>query len=106
MTLRYQKSALVDALIADYVAAIKKFSHERKAWLSHMAFVEAEKNFPLKRPEAEDYNGPADFAAALKEYEAALFQRHAPSPAPLAHPAVMAAVNAQGDLAFEIIDVC
>jgi hypothetical protein len=104
MTLRYLKSALADALIADYVAAVQKYATEKKAWLNHMAFVEAEKNFPLKEPEAADYADRAAFDAALKEYVAAIFQRHAPYQAPFAHPAVMAAVNAEGDLDLEIID--
>ena len=104
MTLRLLKSALAEALIADYVAAVEKFAVERKNWVAHMAFVEAERNFPLQKPERANYGSAYDFDAALKEYNAALFQRHVGYPAPSAHPAVMAAVNDRGDVDFEIID--
>jgi hypothetical protein len=104
MTLRLLKSVLAEALIADYVAAVKRFGEERKNWVAHMTFVEAERNFPLVAPQQPNYANRDDFAAALKDYNAALLQRHVPYPAPSAHPSVMAAINSEGEVDFEIVD--
>jgi hypothetical protein len=104
MTLRILKSALADALIADFIAEVHRFAKDRRDWISHMAFVDAEQNFPLRKPEAASYQSADGYAAALKEYNAALLQRHCPYPAPIVHPSVMAAVTDLGEVDFEIID--
>lgn len=104
MTLRILKSAVVDALIADFIAEVDRFAKDRRDWIAHMAFVDAERNFPLKKPEMASYESADGFAATLKEYNAALAQRHWPYPAPIGRPSVMAAVTDRGEVDFEIID--
>lgn len=82
MGLKISRTALADALIADFVAVVEWFAKERRDWLAHQAFVEAEKLHPVADP----------------------MLRHEPYPPPLAHSTVMAAVNERGEVDLEIVD--
>jgi hypothetical protein len=58
------------------------FYDEMRHWRRHMEFVEAEKKFPLERPDRSTFDSAESFDAAMKRYDAAILQRHMPYPGP------------------------
>jgi hypothetical protein len=58
------------------------FHDEMRNWRRHMEFVEADKRFPLQRPDRSTFDSAESFDAAIKRYDAAMLQQHTPYPGP------------------------
>ena len=58
------------------------FHQEMAHWRTHMAFVEAEKNFPLVPLDRASFEDAESFEKAIERYNAEAALLHAPYPGP------------------------
>jgi hypothetical protein len=82
----------------------KLFHDEMQQWRAHMAFVEAEKNFPLNRPDRSRFDTAESFDKAIERYDAEMFQRHVPYPGPHMDRRFTFMVTEETEPYYEIID--
>jgi hypothetical protein len=102
MTLQISKKGLVEALLRDFEVEIKKYAAAKKFWLNWQAFVEAERNFPVQKPDRSHFENDADFDAATRSFDEAHARRHIPFPEPVAkHALIAACVGPDGNPDFE-----
>lgn len=105
MTLQISKKGLVDALIRDFETAVKKHAAAKQFWLNWQAFVDAERNFPLQKPDRSSFENDADFEKAVLAFEETYAHLHIPYPEPVApHALIAACVGSDGVPDFEIVD--
>lgn len=91
--LRVPKS-FVDAYQGDFAADVAAHKAEAARWTEHMERVEGEKSLPpLEHPSAEGHETAESYQAALSEWTTEASKRHAPYPAPVAHPIIAQAAE-------------
>jgi hypothetical protein len=69
-----------------------------------MEFVEAEKSFPLHRPDRSTFDTTESFEKAIERYDAEMFQRHTPYPGPHMDTRFSLVVTEDPEPFYEIID--
>ncbi|MCK1507555.1 hypothetical protein [Bradyrhizobium sp. 18] len=88
--------------IVDFQSAVDAYSAELTHWLDREAKMAAQGPLPPK-PEWGEVE-PENYSRALRAWEAKALEQIHPIPKPVAHPDIVAAVNGQGYVDFEVVN--
>jgi hypothetical protein len=80
------------------------FHNEMRHWRAHMQFVEAEKMFPLHRPDRSVFDTEQSYRRKLEQHDAAMLQRHVAYAGPHDDPRFTFEATAEAEPFYEIVD--